>query len=85
MCIRDSFSTLRIVFGIAAGVIIFNDPLDWQILLGSVLVTMGVFLTMREFNIILKARTKSIVVYRNAHRVLMERRLKRISLRKRYR
>ena len=79
------FSTLRIVFGIAAGVIIFNDPLDWQILLGSVLVTMGVFLTMREFNIILKARTKSIVVYRNAHRVLMERRLKRISLRKRYR
>lgn len=79
------FSTLRIVFGIAAGVIIFNDPLNWQILVGSVLVTMGVFLTMREFNIILKARTKSIVVYRNAHRILMERRLKRVALRKRYR
>lgn len=79
------FSTLRIVFGIAAGVVIFDDPLNWQILLGAVLVTMGVFLTMREFNIILKARTKSVVVYRNAHRVLMERRLKRISLRKKHR
>ncbi len=79
------FSTLRIVFGIAAGVMIFNDPLNWQILVGSALVTIGVILTMREFNIILKARTKSVLVYRNAHRVLMERRLKRISLRKRYR
>ena len=79
------FSTLRIVFGIAAGILIFNDPLDWQIVMGSILVTIGVFLTMREFNIILKARTKSVVVYRNAHRVLMERRLKRISLRKKHR
>lgn len=79
------FSTLRIVFGIAAGVIIFNDPLNWQILLGSVLVTIGVLLTMREFNIILKSRANSISVYRNAHRILMERRLKRISLRKKYR
>ncbi len=79
------FSTLRIIFGIAAGVLIFNDPLNWQILVGSGLVTIGVVLTMREFNIILKARTKSVFVYRNAHRVLMERRLKRISLRKRHR
>lgn len=79
------FCTLRIVFGIAAGVIVFNDPLSWQILLGAVLVTLGVFLTMRDFNIILKARTNSVSVYRNAHRVLMERRLKRISLRKRHR
>lgn len=79
------FCTLRIVFGIAAGVIVFNDPLSWQILLGAVLVTLGVFLTMRDFNIILKARTNSVAVYRNAHRVLMERRLKRISLRKRHR
>lgn len=79
------FCTLRIVFGIASGVILFNDPLNWQIILGSVLITLGVFLTMREFNIILKARTKSIVVYRNAHRILMERRLKRVALRKRYR
>lgn len=79
------FSTLRIVFGIMAGVVMFGDSLNWQILLGSVLVTMGVFLTMKEFNIILKARTKSVIVYRNAHRVLMERRLKRISLRKRHR
>ena len=29
------FCTLRIVFGIAAGVIVFNDPLSWQILLGD--------------------------------------------------
>ena len=79
------FSTLRIVFGIAAGVIVFNDPLNWQILLGSALVTIGVVLTMKEFSIILKARTKSVLVYRNAHRVFMERRLKRISLRKRHR
>lgn len=79
------FCTLRIVFGIAAGVIVFNDPLSWQILLGAVLVTLGVFFTMRDFNIILKARTNSVAVYRNAHRVLMERRLKRISLRKRHR
>lgn len=78
------FSTLRIVFGIAAGVLMFNDPLSWQILLGSTLVTIGVILTMKEFTIILKARTKSIIVYRNAHRVFMERRLKRISLRKRH-
>ena len=78
------FSTLRIVFGIAAGVLMFNDPLSWQILLGSSLVTIGVILTMKEFTIILKARTKSIIVYRNAHRVFMERRLKRISLRKRH-
>jgi drug/metabolite transporter (DMT)-like permease len=79
------FSTLRIVFGIIAGVLIFDDPLNWQIIIGSVLVTLGVFLTMREFTIILKARTKSVIVYRNAHRILMERKLKRISLRKRYR
>jgi drug/metabolite transporter (DMT)-like permease len=79
------FSTLRIVFGIAAGVIMFDDPLNWQILLGSALVTIGVVLTMKEFSIILKARTKSVLVYRNAHRVFMERRLKRISLRKRHR
>lgn len=79
------FSTLRIVFGIAAGVLMFNDPLNWQILLGSILVTIGVILTMREFTIILKARTKSVVVYRNAHRILMERRFKRISLRKKFR
>ncbi len=79
------FSTLRIVFGIIAGVWIFNDPLNWQIIIGSILVTLGVFLTMREFTIILKARTKSVIVYRNAHRILMERKLKRISLRKRHR
>lgn len=79
------FCALRIVFGIAAGVIVFNDPLNWQILLGAILVTFGVLLTMRDFNIILKARTNSVAVYRNAHRVLMERRLKRISLRKRHR
>ncbi len=79
------FSTLRIVFGIASGVLIFNDPLNWQILLGSALVTLGVVLTMKEFSIILKARTKSVLVYRNAHRIFMERRLKRISLRKRHR
>lgn len=79
------FSTLRIVFGIASGVIIFNDPLNWQILLGAALVTIGVVLTMKEFSIILKARTKSVLVYRNAHRIFMERRLKRISLRKRHR
>ena len=79
------FSTLRIVFGIAAGVALFNDPLNWQILLGSTLVTIGVILTMKEFSIILKARTKSVIVYRNAHRIFMERRLKRISLRKRHR
>ncbi len=79
------FSTLRIVFGIAAGVLMFNDPLNWQILLGSTLVTIGVLLTMKEFTIILKARTKSVLVYRNAHRVFMERRLKRISLRKKHR
>ena len=79
------FSTLRIVFGIAAGVIMFNDQLSWQILLGSALVTLGVILTMKEFSIILKARTKSVLVYRNAHRIFMERRLKRISLRKRHR
>ncbi len=79
------FSTLRIVFGIAAGVLMFNDPLNWQILLGSALVTIGVILTMKEFSIILKARTKSVLVYRNAHRIFMERRLKRISLRKRHR
>ena len=78
------FSTLRIVFGIAAGVFLFNDPLNWQILLGSTLVTIGVILTMREFTIILKARTKSVIVYRNAHRIFMERRFKRISLRKRH-
>ena len=57
------FSTLRIIFGIAAGVIMFDDPLNWQILLGSVLVTIGVVLTMKEFSIILKARTKSVLVY----------------------
>ena len=79
------FSTLRIVFGIAAGVLMFNDPLSWQILLGSSLVTIGVILTMKEFSIILKARTKSIFVYRNARHLFMERRLKRISLRKRHR
>ena len=79
------FSTLRIVFGIAAGVLIFKDPLSWQILLGSALVTIGVILTMKEFSIILKARTKSVLVYRNAHRIFMERRLKRISLRKKHR
>ena len=79
------FSTLRIVFGIASGVLMFNDPLNWQILLGSALVTLGVVLTMKEFSIILKARTKSVLVYRNAHRIFMERRLKRISLRKRHR
>lgn len=78
------FSTLRIVFGIASGVLMFNDPLNWQILLGSALVTLGVILTMKEFSIILKARTKSVLVYRNAHRIFMERRLKRISLRKRH-
>ena len=79
------FSTLRIVFGIIAGVLMFDDPLNWQILLGSTLVTIGVVLTMKEFSIILKARTKSVLVYRNAHRIFMERRLKRISLRKRHR
>lgn len=79
------FITLRIVFGIAAGIIMFNDSLNWQIIVGSILVTLGVFLTMKEFKIVLKARTKSVVVYRNAHRVLMERRLKRISLRKKHR
>lgn len=79
------FSTLRIVFGIIAGILMFNDPLTWQILLGSALVTLGVVLTMKEFSIILKARTKSVLVYRNAHRIFMERRLKRISLRKRHR
>ncbi len=79
------FCTLRIVFGIAAGVAIFNDPLNWQILLGATLVTLGVVLTMKEFNIILKARTNSVAVYRSAHRILMERRLKRISLRKKHR
>lgn len=79
------FITLRIIFGIAAGIVMFNDSLNWQIIVGSILVTMGVFLTMKEFNIVLKARTKSILVYRNAHRILMERRLKRISLRKKYR
>lgn len=79
------FSTLRIVFGIASGVIMFNDPLNWQILLGAALVTIGVVLTMKEFSIILKARTKSVLVYRKAHRIFMERRLKRISLRKRHR
>ena len=62
-----------------------GQTLNWQILIGSTLVTIGVVLTMKEFSIILKARTKSVLVYRNAHRVFMERRLKRISLRKRHR
>ena len=79
------FSTLRIVFGIAAGVLMFKDPLNWQILLGSTLVTIGVLLTMKEFSIILKPRTKPIVVLRNAHRMFMERKLKRIPLRKKHR
>ncbi|MBQ9236039.1 MAG: DMT family transporter [Alphaproteobacteria bacterium] len=79
------FSTLRIIFGIMAGVLLFNDPLNWQIIAGSVLVTFGVVLTMKEFNIILKTHAKSIIVYRRAHRLFMERRLKRIALRKKHR
>lgn len=79
------FCTLRIVFGIAAGIIMFNDPLNWQTVVGSILITFGVILTMREFNIILKARTKSIIIYRNARHIFMERKLKRISLRKKHR
>lgn len=79
------FSTLRIIFGIAAGVIMFDDDVNWQIMVGSILVTWGVILTMREFNIILKSHAKSIVVYRRARRLFMERRLKRISLRKKHR
>ena len=78
------FSTLRIIFGIAAGVVIFNDPLSWQILLGSALVTLGVVLTMKEFPIIVRARKKSTIVYRNARRTFMERKFKRISLRKKH-
>ncbi|MCQ2740799.1 MAG: DMT family transporter [Alphaproteobacteria bacterium] len=76
------FSTLRIVFGLLAGVIIFNDDISWQIIVGSILVTWGVVLTMKEFNIVLKARTSSIVVYRQAHHLLMDRKMKRINLRK---
>jgi len=79
------FSTLRIIFGIAAGVIMFDDPLNWQIIVGSILVTLGVVLTMKEFNIILKTHAKSIIVYRRARKLFMERKLKRMSLRKRYR
>ena len=79
------FSTLRIIFGVAAGVIMFDDDINWQIMVGSILVTWGVVLTMKEFNIILKSHTKSIVVYRRAHRLFMERRLKRMSLRKKFR
>lgn len=79
------FSTLRIIFGIAAGVIMFDDEIDWQIMVGSILVTWGVVLTMKEFNIILKTHAKSVVVYRRAHRLFMERKLKRASLRKKYR
>ena len=76
------FSTLRIVFGLIAGILIFDDEMSWQIILGSALVTWGVVLTMKEFDIVLKARAKSIVVFRNAHRQLMERKMKRASLRK---
>lgn len=79
------FSTLRIIFGIAAGVIMFNDPLDWQIVVGSILVTLGVVLTMKEFNIILRTHAKSIVIYRRAHHLFMERKLKRAGLRKKRR
>lgn len=79
------FSTLRIVFGIIAGVLMFDDKLSWQIIIGSILVTLGVFLTMREFNIVLKARVRSIVVYRKAHHLLMERKMKRATLKKRHR
>ena len=79
------FSTLRIIFGIAAGVIMFDDEINWQIMVGAILVTFGVILTMKEFNIILKAHTKSIVIYRRAHHLFMERKLKRISLRKKHR
>jgi len=78
------FSTLRIVFGIAAGVVIFGDRIDWQILLGAVLVTLGVILTLREFPIIVRARKRSKVVYRNARRIFMDRRLKRMTLRKKH-
>ena len=76
------FSTLRIVFGILAGVLIFDDEMTWQIILGSILVTWGVVLTMKEFDIVLKARAKSIIVFRNAHHLLMERKMKRASLRR---
>jgi O-acetylserine/cysteine efflux transporter len=76
------FITLRIVFGIAAGVLIFHDALTWQIIAGSILVTIGVFLTMREFHLITKARSRTILIYRNAHRMFMERKLQRSSLRK---
>lgn len=79
------FSTLRIIFGILAGVIMFNDPLNWQIILGSILVTLGVMLTMNEFNIILKARTKSLTIYRRAHHIFMERKLKRVQFYRRHR
>jgi hypothetical protein len=63
----------------------FDDEIDWQIMVGSILVTWGVVLTMKEFNIILKTHAKSVVVYRRAHRLFMERKLKRASLRKKYR
>ena len=79
------FSTLRIVFGLIAAALIFGDEMNWQIILGSTLVTWGVVLTMKEFDIVLKARAKSIVVFRNAHRQLMERKMKRASLRKAHR
>jgi drug/metabolite transporter (DMT)-like permease len=76
------FITLRIVFGIAAGVVLFHDALTWQIIIGSILVTLGVFLTMREFHLITKARSRTILIYRNAHRMFMDRKLQRSSLRK---
>ena len=79
------FSTLRIVFGLLAGVLMFDDDITWQIMLGSILVTWGVVLTMKEFNIVLKARARSVTVYRNAHRLLMERKIKRAALRKAHR
>lgn len=79
------FSTLRIIFGIAAGVIMFDDEIDWQIMVGAILVTWGVVLTMKEFNIILRTHAKSVVVCRRAHRLFMERKLKRAVLRKKYR
>ena len=79
------FSTLRIVFGLLAGVLIFDDEMDWQIIVGSILVTWGVVLTMKEFDIVLKARAKSIVVFRKAHHLLMERKMKRASLRRSHR
>ena len=76
------FSTLRIVFGLIAGIWFFDDDMSWQIILGSVLVTWGVVLTMKEFDIVLKARARSIDVYRKARHTFMERRMKRSSLRK---